>query len=71
MAYRRTFQTNQGQYFNEFKKGQEAQADSKHVHAIYKMSEACSRAFGIGGREGGRSERWDGWTGENGALSPS
>jgi hypothetical protein len=47
--------TNQGQYFIEPMKGQKPQSDGKHVHVVYKMSEASAGAFGTsGGEEGWR-----------------
>ena len=45
--------TNQGQYFIEPIKSQEPQADGKHVHVVYKASEASAGAFGTGGWEEG------------------
>jgi len=49
--------TNQGQYFIEPMKGQEPQADGKHVHVVYKRSEASAGAFGTGVGEEGWRER--------------
>jgi hypothetical protein len=49
--------TNQGLYFIEPMKGQEPQADGKHIHVIYMASEASAGAFGTGGCEEGWRER--------------
>ena len=48
--------TNQGQYLIEPMEGQESQADGKHVHVVYKNSEASAGAFGTGGGEEGWRE---------------
>ena len=54
---------NQGKYFIEPLKGQEPQSDGKHVHAVYKASEANPGAFGTGGCEEGwrKRLRWKHW----------
>ena len=63
--------TNQGLYFIEPMKGQEPQADGKHVHVIYMASEASAGAFATGGWE----ERWRerlGWNHrQNGRHTPT
>ena len=53
--------TNQGQYFIEPMKGQEPQADGKHLHVIYMASEISAEAFETGGWEEGWREhlRWN------------